>query len=298
MNQFVLDHSRNDDQYLRLFPHISEIGAIKNTSIRLDGFPCIPATDFAVYCIQDGKFEWTVADVSFQVYPGDVVIVLPGIEFGNFNSVLEIGSFFWIKLKGHYSQHTDKWKPGEWSRLTNEASGQVCDIIHSASPPVLQKCNEAGLILKNIQAELTAQSVGYSAKVNGLIDELLILIARQFTSISSPGRNFPKTFMELEQQLRKDLSHQWTVEEMAALIGMGTTLFNERVKSYSGFSPLSYLINIRISEAIKLLKDPAISLTDIALDTGFYSSQHFSTTFKKLTGYTPSQFRKNHITGK
>ena len=67
------------------------------------------------------------------------------------------------------------------------------------------------------------------------------------------------------------------------------------VENYSGFSPLNYLINIRISEAIKLLKRPDVNVTDIALDTGFYSSQHFATTFKKLTGYTPSEFRKKNI---
>jgi len=41
-----------------------------------------------------------------------------------------------------------------------------------------------------------------------------------------------------------------------------------------------------------ILRKPELNFTDIALDTGFYSSQHFSTTFKKLTGYTPSEFRK------
>lgn len=298
MNQFVLDHSRNDDQYLRLFPHIKEIGVIKNSSIRLDGFPCSSATDFAIYYVQDGKFEWKVNDNTFQVFPGDAVILLPGFKFGNPNGVLEIGSFSWIKIKGLEHQYDRNWEPGNWSHLTTDDRKQVGDIIRSAHPSVLQKFNDAGTILKNIQAELSEQSVGYSTKVNGLLDELLIQVARQFTRITNPGRDFPKTFTELEQQLRKNLSHQWTVEEMAVLMGMGTTLFNERVKSYSGFSPLSYLINIRISEAIKLLKDASISLTDIALDTGFYSSQHFSTTFKKLTGYTPSQFRKNHLKDK
>ena len=82
---------------------------------------------------------------------------------------------------------------------------------------------------------------------------------------------------------------------MAALVGLGTTAFTEKVKKFTGFSPLNYLITIRISEAIKLLKRQELHITDIALDTGFYSSQHFSTTFKKLTGYTPSEFRKNSI---
>jgi len=101
--------------------------------------------------------------------------------------------------------------------------------------------------------------------------------------------------MKLEQALRRNLAHQWSVEEMAALFGLGTTAFTEKVKHHTGFSPLNYLINIRISEAIKLLKRPDVNFTNIALDTGFYSSQHFSTTFKKLTGYTPGQFRKRNL---
>jgi AraC-like DNA-binding protein len=101
--------------------------------------------------------------------------------------------------------------------------------------------------------------------------------------------------LKLEQALRRNLAYQWTVEEMATLFGLGTTAFTEKVKNYTGFSPLNYLINIRISEAIKLLKQPNGNFTNIALETGFYSSQHFSTTFKKLTGYTPGQFRKQNV---
>jgi AraC-like DNA-binding protein len=82
---------------------------------------------------------------------------------------------------------------------------------------------------------------------------------------------------------------------MAALTGLGATAFNEKVKNYTGFSPLNYLINIRISEAIKLLNGHEENVTAIALTTGFYSSQHFATTFKKLTGYTPSEFRKRNL---
>ena len=80
------------------------------------------------------------------------------------------------------------------------------------------------------------------------------MITRHLTRQNNPAARFSKTFMKLEQALRQNLSHQWTVEEMAALVGLGTTSFNEKVKSYTGFSPMNYLINIRISEAIKLLK--------------------------------------------
>jgi AraC-like DNA-binding protein len=159
----------------------------------------------------------------------------------------------------------------------------------------LSKLKEAGALFQNIHNEFTNQEIGYCTRINQLVDELFILIARQLMRQNNSRRDFPQTFMKLEQTLRENLSHQWTVEEMAALVGLGITAFSEKVKSFTGFSPLNYLINIRISEAIKLLKRQDVHVTDIALDVGFYSSQHFATTFKKLTGYTPSEFRKKNI---
>jgi AraC-like DNA-binding protein len=292
MNQFVLCHNAASE--LRLFPHIIEIGVIKNPAIRLNGFPCEIDRCLKLYYIQEGKFEWCINDRSYILFPGDVALILPGTSFGNESNVLEIGCFSWIHLQIGKNEKGELENPA-WSSLSEAESYAINKILQSDHTPILQKFTDAGVILKGIQTELFKQEIGFQARVNHLIDEIFIQVSRQFTRMSNPGRDFPKTFMKLEQELRQNLSHQWTVEEMAALVGLGTTLFNEKVKSYSGFSPLNYLINIRISEAIKLLKIPKISLTDIALDTGFYSSQHFSTTFKKLTGYTPSEFRKNHI---
>ncbi len=295
MNQFVLCQKTAAE--LRLFPHILEIGAVKNAAIRLDGFPTRTDKCLKIYYIQEGKFEWSIHGNPYVLFPGDVVLVLPGVAFGNDNNVLEIGTFSWIHIEIRKNEK-DKIQIGSWSHLTDDENEIISKILHSDYAPVFQNFLEAGIVFKNIQAELFNQEVGYKTTVNHLLDEFLILMARQFTRISNPGRDFPKTFMQLEDELRRNLSHQWTVDEMARKVGLGTTLFNEKVKSYSGFSPLNYLINIRISEAIKLLKKPGISLTDIAYDTGFYSSQHFSTTFKKLTGYSPSEFRKIHLRNK
>jgi len=292
MNQFLL--CQNKALELRLFPHITEIGVIKNSAIRLDGFLNVVADGLKIYYVQEGKFEWTINSQPFILYPADVAIILPGTEFGNENNVLEIGSFSWIHLQVKLNQKGQLLK-GSWSSLSDGETQAISKILQMNGSTVLQKFTEAGNIFKSIQSELFNQELGYQARVNHLLDEIFIHMARKFSRIANPGRDFPSTFMQLKHELRRNLSHQWTVEEMATLVGLGTTLFNDKVKSYSGFSPVSYLINIRISESIKLLKKPDISLTDIALGIGFYSSQHFSTTFKKLTGYTPSQFRKNHL---
>ncbi len=292
MNQFVLQQGHSPE--LELFPHIVELGAKKNAAIQLNSFPESATDTIRMYYVIDGKFEWRIHHRPYMLYPGDVALILPGQSFGSEKGYLEIGSLSWIHISAGKLEN-GKMIPGKWSSLSESESMTIGKILLLNNSGVLSKLNDAGRILQNIQSELYNQQIGYCTRVNQLIDELFIIITRQLTRQSNPARDFPKAFMQLEQTLRQNLSHQWTVEEMAAVVGMGTTLFNEKVKSYSGFSPINYLINIRISEAIKLLKKENISLTDIALDTGFYSSQHFSTTFKKLTGYTPSEFRKNHL---
>ncbi|HEX6849455.1 MAG TPA: AraC family transcriptional regulator, partial [Chitinophagaceae bacterium] len=244
--------------------------------------------------INEGKFEWRINDESYILYPGDVSLIMPNEKFGSEKGVLEIGSISWIHIQVH-SPVNNELLSEKWSGLSNTENQAINKVLLMNNMPVLSKLSEVGRILRYIYDEIFNQEIGFSTRANHLIDELFIIITRHLTKQNNRARDFPKVFMQLEQALRQNLSHQWAVEEMAAIAGMGTTLFNERVKSYTGFTPIIYLINIRISEAIKLLKKKDVSITDIALDTGFYSSQHFSTTFKKLTGYTPSEFRKNNL---
>jgi AraC-like DNA-binding protein len=280
MNQFLLQQGRSKE--LELFPHIIELGMKKIQTIQFQSFPVEERTGIRIYYTQEGKFEWIINGNTCRLYPSDLAIILPGQPFGGTKEFLDIGTLAWITL-GRID-----------SGLSPTESKSIWKILSLNHTQVVTGFKEAGALLQSVGKELQEQEIGFETRVNHLVDGLLILTARQLTKQNNSQRDFPATFMRLEQELRDNLSHQWTVEEMAALVGLGTTAFTEKVKSYTGFSPLNYFINIRISEAIKLLKGTDTNLTDVALDTGFYSSQHFSTTFKKLTGYTPSQFRKNN----
>jgi AraC-like DNA-binding protein len=291
MNQFVLQQGISGE--LTPFPHIIEFAVRKNQTVQLNSLMVDQKESLRIYHILEGKFEWRINHQPYILYPGDTALILPNQPFGSDKEMLDIGAISWIEIKPDRFDNTGSLIPGTWSGLTAIESRTIGKILSLSNTPVLSRLKEAGDIFQHLAKELFRQEIGYISRTGQLLDELLILMARQLTRQNNSYRDFPQTFMKLEQTLRENLEHQWTVAEMAALVGLGTTAFTEKVKSYTGFSPLNYLINIRISEAIKLLKRPDVNLTDIALDTGFYSSQHFSTTFKKLTGYTPSQFRKN-----
>lgn len=282
---------QGESKELDPFPHILEFAARKIQTIQLHSLPIQTTASCKLYYISEGRFEWTIDQNKHILYPGDLALILPGQSFGATRDHLDIGALWCLALDIHL---TEDQPFGLSSTLNPIESRSIKKILLLNDHPVVAACKDANPIFVAIAKELQSQELGFQNRVNTLIDALFIAIARQLTRQNNAQRDFPRTFMRLEEELRDNLAHQWSVEEMAALVGLGTTAFTEKVKSYTGFSPLNYLINIRISEAIKLLKRTDINLTDIALDTGFYSSQHFSTTFKKLTGYTPSQFRKNN----
>ncbi|MFL5773956.1 MAG: AraC family transcriptional regulator, partial [Flavisolibacter sp.] len=282
---------------LHAFPHIIEFALRKIHTIQFDSLKKESSAFIRFYYIIDGRFDWIIEDQHHILYPGDLAIVLPNQNFGGEKDLLDIGTVSWMHVELQQLEKNGRIAMGGWSRLSEPECRTIGRILLLNNCPVLSDVKDAGQLFQNMQAEFFNQEIGYVTRINQLIDELFILSARQLTRQNNSRRDFPQTFMKLEQSLRENLSHQWTVEEMAALVGLGTTAFSEKVKSYTGFSPLNYLINIRISEAIKLLKRPEVHVTDIALDVGFYSSQHFATTFKKLTGYTPSDFRKKNVPG-
>ena len=292
MSQFLLQENSPE---LRQFVHINEFALKKNNSIRLNSFNNVCSVCLRFYYILEGKFEWVINGEYYTLYPTDLAIILPGQELYAQKGYLEIGSLYWLNLHLDIQNTGSKNALHKWSSITSLEFISIKKNLFVNSVPVISRLKDAGSIFSQLRNELFNQEIGYVTQVNHLLDELLIIITRKLTQQNISQRDFSQTFFKLEETLRKDLSYHWTVDEMAALVGLGTTSFSDKVKSFTGFSPMNYLINIRISEAIKLLKKPNAHMTNIALETGFYSSQHFATTFKKLTGYTPSQFRKNNI---
>lgn len=86
---------------------------------------------------------------------------------------------------------------------------------------------------------------------------------------------------------REDLN----LEDLAAKSGFSKYYFSRLFKQITGMSFVDYLNACRISNVEKLLTDPANSLTDIAMETGFNNISTFNRVFKKHKNCTPSEFK-------
>jgi AraC-like DNA-binding protein len=252
---------------IQVFPHLIEFFRKKIQQVQPSSMPLKESHGLKIMFVLEGKFEWSIDNQSITVYPNDAVLVFPKQNFGGLKEMWDVGVVVSITISPRFFSEDGELILGEWSGISETEQRLIGKLFSLNKKPIIQNFKQLGEVLQKIENELFINELGFKTRINHLLDELLIITARQLSKQDNQRRDFPQSFQKLDQILRENLAHPWTVEEMAVIMGLGTTAFTEKVKSYSGFSPLNYLINLRISEAIRMLKSSTISLTDIALDT-------------------------------
>ena len=82
-----------------------------------------------------------------------------------------------------------------------------------------------------------------------------------------------------------------TLGELASFTGLSRTYFSPVFREVVGMGLQDYLICARIDKAKELLSDINLTIKQIAYEAGFKDPDHFSRTFKKKTGTTPTDWR-------
>ena len=80
---------------------------------------------------------------------------------------------------------------------------------------------------------------------------------------------------------------------MADFVRISPSHFFRTFQEYTGLPPWYFIERARIKQACGLLVEGTDTVTEIANELGYASSQHFATVFKRITGMTPIQWRTN-----
>lgn len=83
--------------------------------------------------------------------------------------------------------------------------------------------------------------------------------------------------------------------DFANSMKMGRTTFFKKVKQVTGMPPHEYIRKMRMTQAAEMLKDPTLSISEVAYKAGFDDPNYFSRNFKEYFGVTASQFRKGKV---
>jgi AraC family transcriptional regulator len=92
--------------------------------------------------------------------------------------------------------------------------------------------------------------------------------------------------------MAEHVAEDFSLDRIAAQAGLSKFHFQRLFKSAMGVTPSRYHINLRMNLARRLLRETKKSVVDIALEVGYANPSHFAQLFRRETGLSPSDYRR------
>lgn len=104
-----------------------------------------------------------------------------------------------------------------------------------------------------------------------------------------------RTINQLTRYLQEHLSEEISLSVLADEFHLSAQYISQLFKSEIGVNFLTYLTNIRMENAKKLLLATSLPISDISERSGYGDYRVFTKAFKKSEGVTPSQYRRDFL---
>jgi len=274
------------------FPCIWEFGHERYSNIKPSSLDLHLNSGIEICYVKKGRYDWQVEKKEYVVYPGQGFITCPWEYHGNNLGVVELGEIYWLIINPEIFSKDDGCHLAKWSSFNKEQESVIAKVLRENQNHLLENGARLEKYFLLLNHELVNREFGFDVKIRSLIESIILEVVRIIQSRKLEANKNNAWINELKLLFESDYAKKWTIEEMSSHFNMGSTSFNDKVKRLTGYTPQSFLIDLKIEQSKKQLLETDQLLTDIALDTGFYSSQHFSATFLKRVGMTPSAFKK------
>ena len=182
------------------------------------------------------------------------------------------------------------------SILTNLPSALL--ITPDSAPSIHERLKA---LMLDIYTEYFSDSILISASIYSKLIEMLVMIGREwavngraFDVTRTKQKKYTEKFMAVCSYIHEHCTEDLCLDNVADLAGFSKYHFTRLFKRFTGISFYKYLNKKRIEHAEMLLVDPEISITEVALQSGFSSLSAFIRMFKLIKNCTPTEFRNMH----
>jgi signal transduction histidine kinase/DNA-binding response OmpR family regulator len=110
-------------------------------------------------------------------------------------------------------------------------------------------------------------------------------------SMNMPSRDtiFLKRILEF---MEENMSNsELTVDQLVSVVGLGRTVFFNKLKGLLGMSPIEFIKETRIKRAAQLLDLGQYNVSEVSFQIGMNDARYFSKCFKQKYGMTPSEYK-------
>lgn len=247
---------------------------------------------FEFVWIERGRAAWEVGGESFETGAGDVFITKPDELHRGRSDIIEPCRLWWLILRANTKvakegDEASGWLQGETAELA-ALSAKLWSL-----PRIVDVGAEAGVLLRKLQAAVLRRGeLDRLAAQTILLEFALMLVSSASVPMREQLEGVRSRIEDIVAMLATRLYDPPSVPMLAKEAGMSESHFFRLFQEHTGFTPRDYMSNLRIAEACRLLESTDRPVTEIAVDLGFATSQHFATVFKRMKLRSPTAWRQ------
>lgn len=221
----------------------------------------------------------------YLLQEGDCIFINAYVEHcTEFNPPEAAIDIVYFRLNQFESQKINKKAPVAWSLLKESDTHTALFQRH----PIYNLVNA-------IIDEFDRAEPFYDVFIKAHIINVLGIMYRE-KQLASPYTEIDeKKYSKLKplfNYLEANYPQQISSHTACSILGLNSSYFSRMFKEITGQNFSEYLIKFRLSKAVEMLNSTQLTISEIALNTGFSSSSYFIETFKKYYFCSPSDFRK------
>lgn len=151
---------------------------------------------------------------------------------------------------------------------------------------------QAGLLLElavRLYAEFQSRDLLTPLVMEALTLEMLAEAAR--SSLQEQAALPPRWLQQARNLLHDRSAFPLSLHEIASTVGVHRTHLSRAFRQYYHLSIGEYVRRLRLEQACAMLRSSDLPLAEVAMALGYYDQSHFTTAFKRHTGFTPAAFR-------
>lgn len=246
---------------------------------------------YQVLVVTHGRLRYRVGKKTYDVGRGDI-IVLNTLEDHDLEVLEYPYERYLIRIQPDFFQNEVKYpeviavfikRPPNFSHLL-KVSEPVWNYLYD--------------IVLEMEREYNSRKKYWELYVGSNLRRMFIIIYRECADMMSVKvGNSVTVAYNIMNYLDHHFTEDITIDQVAEKLFLSKNYMTHIFKEETGYSPMSYVIALRVNRAKILLSKTDKNITTVATECGYDDFAYFSRQFKKATGLTPSAYRKKYANG-
>lgn len=241
--------------------------------------------------IESGQGIHFTEKESYPIAAGDVFVIRKHDAHGysNTNNLRLINVLFYPdklalpleeldNLRGYHAMFETKRRAREFYGLKSHLRLDLKQLTHIEG------------LISSLEQDLKDKEPGFSFMAKALFMQTICILSRYYENrqilTRHPLTRISNAIAHIEANYAKPIS----LADLASTAHMSLSNLHRDFKSATGFSPIEYLIRLRVMRGAELLRQGKLNVTETAFQTGFNDSNYFSRQFREVMGISPRQF--------